>query len=75
MVTDYKKLFEKDGYYDRYRRRYDLILSEPKKVQEFIGVDEDIKVHLIFLSSKSIELEEIMTELLHFFLLEYLINI
>lgn len=29
MVTDYKKLFEKDGYYDRCRRRYDLILSEP----------------------------------------------
>ena len=26
MVTDYKKLFEEDGYYDRCRRRYDLVL-------------------------------------------------
>ncbi|WP_346936029.1 hypothetical protein [Clostridium sp.] len=57
IVTDYKKLFEKDGYYDHCRRRYDLILSEPKKVKEFIGVDGNIKVHLIFLSSKPIELE------------------
>ena len=57
MVTDYKKLFEKDGYYDRCRRRYDLVLSEPKKVKEFIGANEDIEVHLIFLTSKPIELE------------------
>ena len=57
MVTDYKKLFEKDGYYDHCRRRYDLVLSEPKNVKRFIGVQDEISVHLIFLSSKPIELE------------------
>ncbi len=57
MVTDYKKLFQKDGYYDKCRRRYDLVLSEPYKIKKFIGTDEIIKVHLIFLSSKPIELE------------------
>lgn len=57
LVTDYKKLFEKDGYYDHCRRRYDLVMSEPDKIKSFIGVNEDISVHLIFLSSKPIELE------------------
>lgn len=57
LVTDYKKLFEKDGYYDHCRRRYDLVMSEPDKVKSFIGVNENISVHLIFLSSKPIELE------------------
>lgn len=57
MVTDYKKLFEKDGYYDHCRRRYDLVLSEPENVKRFIGVQDEISVHLIFLSSKPIELE------------------
>lgn len=57
LVTDYKKLFEKDGYYDHCRRRYDLVMSEPDKIKSFIGINEDISVHLIFLSSKPIELE------------------
>lgn len=57
MVTDYKKLFEKDGYYDHCRRRYDLVLSDPENVKRFIGVQDEISVHLIFLSSKPIELE------------------
>lgn len=57
LVTDYKKLFEKDGYYDHCRRRYDLIMSEPDKIKSFIGVDDNISLHLIFLSSKPIELE------------------
>lgn len=57
LVTDYKKLFEKNGYYDHCRRRYDLVMSEPDKIKSFIGVNEDISVHLIFLSSKPIELE------------------
>ena len=57
MVTDYKKLFEKGGYYDHCRRRYDLVLSEPENVKRFIGVQDEISVHLIFLSSKPIELE------------------
>ena len=57
MVTDYKKLFEKNGYYDHCRRRYDLVLSEPDKIKKFIDVQDEISVHLIFLSSKPIELE------------------
>lgn len=57
MVTDYKKLFEKNGYYDHCRRRYDLVLSEPEKIKKFIDVQDEISVHLIFLSSKPIELE------------------
>ena len=57
MVTDYKKLFEKGGYNDHCRRRYDLVLSEPENVKRFIGVQDEISVHLIFLSSKPIELE------------------
>ena len=57
MVTEYKKLFEKGGYYDPCRRRYDLVLSEPENVKRFIGVQDEISVHLIFLSSKPIELE------------------
>ena len=57
MVTDYKKLFEKGGYYDHCRRRYDLVLPEPENVKRFIGVQDEISVHLIFLSSKPIELE------------------
>lgn len=32
-------------------------MSEPDKIKSFIGVNEDISVHLIFLSSKPIELE------------------
>lgn len=57
MVTDYKKLFEKNGYYEHCRRRYDLVLSEPDKIKKFLNVDDEIEVHLIFLSSKPIELE------------------
>lgn len=57
LVTDYKKLFEKDEYYEHCRHRYDLVMSEPDKIKSFIGVDENILVHLIFLSSKPIELE------------------
>lgn len=57
MVTDYKKMFVREGYYDHCRRKYDLVLSESKNVKAFINVDDEIKLHLIFLSSKPIELE------------------
>lgn len=57
MVTDYKKMFGREGYYDHCRRRYDLVLSEHENVKTFINVDDEIKLHLIFLSSKPIELE------------------
>lgn len=57
MVNDYNKLFSDGGYYSHCRKRYDLILSEPNKIKEFIGTDEEISVHLLFISSKPIELE------------------
>lgn len=57
MVTDYIKMFEKDGYYDHCRRRYDLVLNEPEKLKTFIGTEEQISVHMLFLSSKPIEME------------------
>ena len=57
MVTDYTKMFEREGYYDHCRRRYNLVLSEPEKMKKFIGTDEKISVHMLFLSSKPIEME------------------
>lgn len=57
MVTDYTKMFEREGYYDHCRRRYDLVLAEPEKVKKFIGTEEKISVHMLFLSSKPIEME------------------
>ena len=56
VVTDYNKLFEKEGYYDHCRRRYDLVLDEPEKVKAFIGTEDEIKMHLLFISSKPLEL-------------------
>lgn len=47
----------KEGYYDHCRRRYDLVLSEPEKLKAFIGVEGEISVHMLFLSSKPIEME------------------
>lgn len=57
MVTDYTKMFESEGYYDHCRRRYDLVLSEPEKLKEFIGTNDKVSVHMLFLSSKPIEME------------------
>lgn len=57
MVTDYIKMFEAEGYYDHCRRRYDLVLAEPEKIKNFIGTEEEISVHMLFLSSKPIEME------------------
>lgn len=57
MVTDYTKMFEAGGYYEHCRRRYDLVLAEPEKLKNFIGTEEKIFVHMLFLSSKPIEME------------------
>lgn len=57
MVTDYTKMFEAGGYYEHCRRRYDLVLAEPEKLKNFIGTEEKISVHMLFLSSKPIEME------------------
>ncbi len=57
IVTDYKKMFEEEGYYTHCRRRYDLVLNEPERVKDFIGTKDKISVHMLFLSSKPIEME------------------
>lgn len=57
MITDYKKIFEKNGYYEHCRKRCDLALSESEKLKKFIGTNDKIAVHLLFISSKPIEME------------------
>lgn len=57
MATDYTKMFEAGGYYEHCRRRYDLVLAEPEKLKNFIGTEGKISVHMLFLSSKPIEME------------------
>jgi hypothetical protein len=57
IVTDYEKLFTEDGYYDRCKRRYDLVLSESEAMKAFVGADEIIQMHCLFLSSKPLEIE------------------
>ncbi|BDR84446.1 hypothetical protein [Clostridium tetani] len=57
IITDYEKLFIEDGYYDRCRRRYDLILEEPEPLREFLGIKGEMKVHFLFISSKPLDIE------------------
>lgn len=56
-VNDYNKMFGKNGYYEHCRKRYDLVLTEPEKLKSFIGTEEKIKVHMLFVSSKPLEME------------------
>lgn len=57
IVNDYNKLFGENGYYKHCRERYDLVLAESEKIKAFINETEDVFVHLLFISSKPIELE------------------
>lgn len=57
MVKDFTKLFKEDGYYDKYRRRYNLILDEKEELKQFVGASGDIKVHFLFATSKPLEIE------------------
>ncbi len=57
IVTDYKKMFEENGYYDHCRKRCDLALSESEKLKYFLGEQDQIAIHLLFISSKPIEME------------------
>ncbi len=52
-----RKLFGENGYYEHCRKRYDLVLAEPDKLKAFIGTEEKIKVHMLFVSSKPLEME------------------
>lgn len=57
IITDYEKMFKKKGYYEHCRKRYDLVLSEPDRIKQFIGVSGDVNVHFLFVSSKPLEIE------------------
>lgn len=57
VITDYDKMFKKDGYYDHCRHRYDLVLQEPEKMRQFIGAAGEVEVHFLFVSSKPLEVE------------------
>lgn len=57
VINDYEKMFEPNGYYSHCRSRCDLVLSEPDKIKEFLNATGEITVHLLFISSKPIELE------------------
>lgn len=57
MISDYEKMFKKNGYYDHCRKRYELVLKEPQKMKDFIGATEKVKVHCLFVSSKPLEIE------------------
>ncbi len=56
-ISDYEKCFEKNGYYDHCRKRCDLVLKHPQKIKEFIGVEGEIKVHFLFVSSKPLQID------------------
>ena len=56
-LNDYNKMFGENGYYTHCRERYDLVLKEPEKIKAFINEDKEISVHLLFISSKPIEME------------------
>lgn len=57
IISDYEKLYKTDGYYDHCRRRYDLVLSEPQKIKTFIGAQESVKAHFLFVPSKPLDIE------------------
>lgn len=57
VISDYEKLFKKDGYYDHCRNRYDLLFKNPQKIKDFIGATGEIKVHCLFVSSKPLEID------------------
>lgn len=57
IVSDYDKMFKEKGYYSKCRRRYDLVISEPETLKKFIGATGEIKVHFLFVTSKSLEIE------------------
>lgn len=56
-VTDFEKMYKSGGYYDHCRGRYDLVISEQQKLKDFIGATGEIELHMLFVSSKPLEME------------------
>ncbi|MDD3888947.1 MAG: hypothetical protein PHR65_03385 [Syntrophomonadaceae bacterium] len=57
LISDYDKMFGSGKYYSHCRRRYDLVLAEPELLKSFVGATGEIYVHLLFVSSKPLEIE------------------
>ncbi|MBE5102224.1 hypothetical protein [Priestia aryabhattai] len=57
IVSDYDKIFRDKGYHFKCRRRYDLVLNEPDPIKKHIGVQGEINVHFLFITSKPLEIE------------------
>ena len=57
VISDYEKMFKEHGYYEHCRGRYNLVLSEPEKMKAFVGAEESVNAHFLFVSSKPLEIE------------------
>ncbi len=57
IVTDFEKMYKSGGYYDHCRGRYDLVMSEKQKLKDFVGATDEIELHMLFVSSKPLEME------------------
>ena len=56
-VGDFNKMYKDGKYYEHCRSRYDLVLSEPEKLKTFLNTNEPIRAHLLFVSSKPLEID------------------
>lgn len=57
VISDYEKMFKEHGYYEHFRGRYNLVLSEPEEMKAFVGAEESVNAHFLFVSSKPLEIE------------------
>lgn len=57
VVTDYEKMYQANGYYDHCRHRYDLVIKEKEKLKAFLGIEDSVKLHMLFVSSKPLEMD------------------
>lgn len=57
MVSDYDKMFRNRGYHFKCRRRYNLVISEPDNLKNYIGAEGEVNVHFLFITSKPLEIE------------------
>lgn len=50
-------MYQANGYYDHCRHRYDLVIKEKEKLKEFLGIEDSVKLHMLFVSSKPLEMD------------------
>lgn len=57
MINDYKKMFKPNGYLDHCLKRFELVLQKGDQIKNFIKSNDSILVHMMFISSKPLEME------------------